>query len=56
MIVATRQSDQPPLEAPRGTDPQWQSKIRAAKEARSGAQQARQGKPGSFRRAVGRKA
>ncbi len=47
---------QAPLQAPKGTDQQWQNKIQAAKEARTGAQQVRQGKPASFRRAVGRRA
>jgi len=54
--MPTGRAKQPPLEAPRGTDGQWQSKIQAAKEARNGAQEARKGKPASFRRAVGRKA
>lgn len=45
-----------PLQAPKGTDQQWQRKIRTAQEARTGAQQAREGKPASFRPAVGRQA
>lgn len=43
-----------PLQAPKGTDQQWQNKVQAAKEARKGAQTVRQGKRASFRPAVGR--
>ena len=39
---------------PEGTDPKWQEKIQMSRRAREMAKSMRQGKPKSFRRAVGR--
>lgn len=43
------------LAQPKGVDPTWREKIETAKRARDTATRARQGKPTSFRGAVGRR-
>ena len=44
----------PAIRSPKGVDPQWQEKIAQAKKARAMAAKLREGKPKSFRPAVGR--
>jgi hypothetical protein len=45
--------DSVPLPVPKGVDPQWQEKIARARQARDLMAKLREGKPKSFRRAVG---
>lgn len=53
MEPTSSSDDRRVIEEPKGTDPQWQDKINRAKEARQMGQSIRQGKPKSFRQAVG---
>lgn len=46
--------DRPVLTPPPGFDPDWEAKIEAARAAREAGRRARQGKPSSFRYAIGR--
>jgi hypothetical protein len=51
--MASSDRDRPVIREPRGTDPKWQEKITRARQARDMSKSIREGKPKSFRRAVG---
>ncbi len=53
---ASNGREQQAVKQPKGTDSQWQKKVELAQRAREMGRSMREGKPKSFRRAVGRSA